>query len=270
MPLNILVCIKQVPDPAEFGRIILDSQTGTINRDGIAPVTNPLDRHALEEALLIRENLGGSVTALTMGPPQARTCLESALAMGADRGLLLCDSAFAGSDTLATSTALAAGIRSTGEYDLVLLGNESVDGATGQVPPQLAEALGWPHVTFARKIEWREKAKVALVEREIEGGFLRIEVKLPVVIAVVKRINRYRLPSIFGILEVGKKEITEIDSVTCESAGLAPNAMGLRGSPTRVEAIFQPHRKRHVEMIGGDAKEAAISLISKLHEMDAL
>ena len=205
MPLHILVCIKQVPDPERFDRITLDPATGAINRAGIPPVTNPVDRHAVEEALRIREALGGSVTVLTMGPPQARTCLEDALAMGADRGVLLCDTVFAGADTLATAAVLAAGIRSAGDFDLVLCGNESVDGATGQVPSQLAEALGWPRVTHARKIGFADGGRVALVEREIEGGFLRVEARLPAVIAVVKRINRFRLPTIFGILEAGKK-----------------------------------------------------------------
>ncbi|MCU0555672.1 MAG: electron transfer flavoprotein subunit beta/FixA family protein [Syntrophales bacterium] len=260
MPLRILVCIKQVPDPEQFDRMTLDPVTGSIDRAGIAPVTNDVDRHALEEALRIREALGGSVTVLTMGPPQARKCLEDALAVGADRGVLLCDTAFAGADTLATSAVLAAGIRSAGEFDLVLCGNESVDGATGQVPAQLAEALGWPRVTL----------RIARVEREIEGGILRVEVGLPAVIAVVKRINRCRLPTIFGILEAGKKEIAEAGCSDCECAGLVAAAMGLGGSPTRVAGIFQSHRKRKVEMIGGDAKEAARALVARLREMDAL
>ena len=270
MPLQILVCIKQVPDPERFDRITLDPATGSINRAGIAPVTNPVDRHAVEEALRIREALGGSVTVLTMGPPQARKCLEDALAMGADRGVLLCDMAFAGADTLATAAVLAAGIRSAGDFDLVLCGNESVDGATGQVPGQLAEALGWPRVTHARKIGFVDGGKAALVERQIEGGFLRVEVRLPAVIAVVKRINRCRLPTIFGILEAGKKEIAEVGCAACECAGIRAEAMGLEGSPTRVAGIFQTHRKRHVEMIEGDPKEAARMLIGRLREMDAL
>lgn len=270
MPLRILVCIKQVPDPEQFDRMTLDPATGSINRTGIAPVTNPVDRHALEEGLRIREALGGSVTVLTMGPPQARKCLEGALAMGADRGVLLCDTAFAGADTLATSAVLAAGIRSAGKFDLVLCGNESADGATGQVPAQLAEALGWPRVTFARKIEWSRDGMLARVEREIEGGFLRVEVGLPAVIAVVRRINRCRLPTILGILEAGRKEIVEVGCAACECAGLVAEAMGLGGSPTRVAGIFQSHRKRQVEMIGGDAKEAARALVVRLREMDAL
>lgn len=270
MPLRILVCIKQVPDPEQFDRMTLDPVTGAINREGITPVTNPVDRHALEEALRIRETLGGSVTALTMGPPQARKCLEDAVATGADRGMLLCDTAFAGADTLATSAVLAAGIRSAGDFDLVLCGNASADGATGQVPAQLAEALGWPRVTFARKIELRGDGRIARVEREVEGGILLVEVALPAVVAVVKRINRCRLPTILGILEAGRKEIDEVGCSACECAGLDAGAMGLRGSPTRVAGIFQSHRKRQVEMIGGDAKEAARTLVARLRQMDVL
>jgi electron transfer flavoprotein beta subunit len=178
--------------------------------------------------------------------------------------------AFAGADTLATAAVLAAGIRSAGVFDLVLCGNESVDGATGQVPGQLAEALGWPRVTHARKIGFLDEGKEALVERQIEGGFLRVEVRLPAVIAVVKRINRYRLPTIFGILEAAKKEIAEVGCAACECSGIRAEAMGREGSPTRVAGIFQSHRKRHVEMIGGDPKEAARMLIGRLREMDAL
>jgi electron transfer flavoprotein beta subunit len=270
MSLNILVCIKQVPDPEQFDRITLDPVTGSINRSGITPVTNPVDRHAIEEALRIREALGGTVAVLTMGPPQARKCLEDALAMGVDRGVLLCDMAFAGADTLATAAVLAAGIRSAGDFDLVLCGNESVDGATGQVPAQLAEALGWSRVTFARKIEVAREGRTVLVEREIEEGFLRVEARLPAVIAVVKRINRYRLPTIFGILEAGKKEITEVGCAACECAGLVAEAMGLGGSPTRVASVFQSHQKRHVEVIGGEPKAAARRLLGRLREMDAL
>jgi len=270
VPLRILVCIKQVPDPDHFDRMTIDPVTGAINRAGIAPITNPVDRHALEEALRIREALGGSVTVLSMGPPQARKCIEDALATGADRGVLLCDTAFAGADTLATSAVLATGIRAAGDFDLVLCGNESADGATGQVPAQLAEALGWPRVTFARKIEWCQDGRLARVERQIEGGILRVEVELPAVIAVVKRINRYRLPTIMGILEAGRKDITEVGCAACECAGLVAEAMGLGGSPTRVAGIFQPHRKRKVEMIGGDAKEAARILVARLREVDAL
>ena len=184
--------------------------------------------------------------------------------------MLLCDMAFAGADTLATAAVLAAGIRSAGDFDLVLCGNESVDGATGQVPAQLAEALGWPRVTHARKIEVRAEGTTALVEREVEGGFLRVDVTLPAVIAVVKRINRYRLPTIFGIMEAGRKDIAEAGCAACEDCGLAVGAMGLGGSPTRVAGVFQSHRKRHVEMIGGEPKEAAAKLVQKLREMDAL
>ncbi|MCX5834575.1 MAG: electron transfer flavoprotein subunit beta/FixA family protein, partial [Deltaproteobacteria bacterium] len=125
MPLKIAVCIKQVPDPEYFDRIVMNPESGTIVRSGIPAVTNLLDRHALEEALRIREHYGGSVTVLTMGPPQARKCLEGALATGADRGVLLCDPSFAGADTLATARILAAGIQNLKGCDIILCGNES-------------------------------------------------------------------------------------------------------------------------------------------------
>lgn len=269
MPLNIIVCIKQIPDPECFDKITLDPSTGTIQRTGVPLITNPLDRHALEEALRIREKLGGSVTAVTMGPPQARTSLDDALAVGADRGALLCDQAFAGADTLATACALSGGIRFLGPFDLILCGNETADGATAQVPAQLAEMLDIPHVTSARKIEVQENGRV-LVERAVENGFLRIEVVLPAVIAVLRPINTYRLPTVMGIMEAAGKDILELGCPACESLGTNPIDLGSRGSPTRFAGFSEAARLRKVEMISGESKDIAATLIKKLHHRDAL
>ncbi len=263
MSLNIVVCIKQVPNPEHFDRITLDPVTGAIGREGIPSTTNPLDRHAMEEALLIREQCGGTVTAITMGPPPARKALEDALAMGADRGAILCDPAFAGADSLATAYILAAGIRALGPFDLVLCGNESVDGATGQVAPQLAEFLDIPHVTYARKIT-REGEKSALVERAVEGGYLRVRVSLPAAISVLKGINRYRLPTAMGIMAAADREIIEMDCSVCEPAG------GIPTSPTKVTDVFESSLKRHVTMLGGTPEEATRELLHRLREIEAL
>ena len=130
MPIDLIVCIKQVPDPEAFDKITFDSSTGTISRIGIPLITNPSDRHAVEEALRIREEFDGSVTIITMGPPQARKSVEEALSMGADRGAILCDQAFAGADTLSTACILAGGIRLLGRCDLILCGNETQPCAT--------------------------------------------------------------------------------------------------------------------------------------------
>lgn len=269
MPLNIIVCIKQVPDPEHFDKITLDPSTGTIRRTGVPVITNPLDRHALEEALRIREKFGGSITAVTMAPPQARKSLDDALAMGADRGVLLCDQAFAGADTLATAGILSAGIRFLGPFDLILCGNETADGATAQVPAQLAEMLGIPHVTHARKIDMIGSDR-ALVERTVEGGFLRVDVVLPAVIAVLKTINSYRLPTVLGIMEAAGKEVIDLGCSSCESMGVDSGEMGSRGSPTRFAGITESAQLRKAEMISGEPKDIAATLIKKLHHLDAL
>jgi len=269
MPLDIIVCIKQVPAPEHFDKITLDPITGTIRRTGVSAITNPVDRHAVEEALRIREEFGGTVTVMTMGPPQARKSIEDALAMGADRGAILCDPAFAGADTLASSCVIAGGIRQIGRFDLILCGNESADGATGQVPAQVAEYLDVPHVTYAKKIEILDEQK-AIVERVVEGGRLRIAVALPTVIAVVKEINAYRLPTVIGIMDAAGKEIIEMGCQICESAGIAACEMGLPGSPTRVTGVFESSRRRSAEMLTGEPQEVAEKLVRKLRQYDVL
>jgi len=269
MPLDIVVCIKQVPDPEHFDKITLDPVTGTIRRTGVSAITNPVDRHAVEEALCIREKFGGTVTVMTMGPPQARKSIEDALAMGADRGAILCDSAFAGADTLASSRVIAGGIGQLGHFDLVLCGNESVDGATGQVPSQIAEYLNMPHVTYAKKIEVVDE-RTAIVERFVEGGRLRISVTLPAVIAVLKEINNYRLPTVIGIMDAARKEIIDMDCQTFEATGIAACQMGLAGSPTRVAGVFESSRRRSAEMLTGEPHEVAEKLIRKLRQLDVL
>jgi len=269
MPLNIIVCIKQVPDPEYFSKITLDPSTLTITRTGVPLITNPSDRHALEEAIRLRESFGGSVTALTMGPPQARKVLEEALATGADRGVILCDPAFAGADTLATACALAGAIKSLGPWNLILCGNDTVDGSTGQVPAQLAELLEIPHVTHARKIHTPGE-HIFSVERAMECGYLKIELQLPAVIAVLRSINQYRLPSVMGIMEALGKEIIELGCPACESAGIAITEMGLTGSPTRVVGIIEVQKKKTAEMIQGEPGEAAKELIKRLRRLDAI
>jgi len=269
MPLKIAVCMKQVPDPEHFDRITMDPDTGAIIRSGIPAVTNLLDRHALEEALRIREKYGGSVTVLTMGPPQARKCLEEALATGADEGVLLCDPSFAGADTLATARVLAAGIRTLRGCDLVLCGNESADGATGQLPAQLAFFLRLPHATHVRKIQWINERRVIL-DRNTEDGYLKVDLQLPAVIAVLKKINTYRFPTVLGIMEATNKPIAEYGCSICEEAGLSWEEIGGTGSPTRVVGIFEPKNRRKVEMIEGEPREIAKRLIRRLHELDVL
>lgn len=269
MSIDIIVCIKQVPDPEYFDKITLDPATGTIRRAGLPVITNPADRHAVEEALRIREEFGGSVTVLSMGPPQARKSIDEALAMGADRGALLCDQAFAGADTLSTAYILSGGINLLGRYDLILCGNETVDGSTGQVPAQIAEFLNIPHITYARKIDMIDD-RTAVIERAVEGGYLRIEAKLPAVVAVLKGINTYRLPTVMGIMEAAQKDVLDLGCPACESIGMNSCDMGLQGSPTRVAEVFESPHRRRADMITGEPQDIAKQLIRRLRQLDAL
>jgi len=268
--LNIIVCVKQVPDPEYSDQITIDPKTGSIHRTGIPSITNPLDRHAIEEALRIKEAFGGVLTVLTLGPSQARKSIEEALAMGADRGAILCDPNFAGADTLLTAYLLSNGIRAIGNFDLILCGNETTDGGTRQVPPQLAEFLDIPHVTHARKILLTDTKRV-IVERTVENGYLKIDLRLPALIAVLKSINQYRLPTAMGIMEATKKEIIEFGSPICQSgSSLEGGYIGSLGSATKMIEIFEPLQRRSIEIIGGPPNEAAQKLVKRLRDLQVL
>lgn len=269
MQLHIVVAVKQVPDPDHFDGLSVDRRTGSISRAGVPLIINPLDRHALEEALRIKERLGGTVSVITMGPPLARRIIEDALAMGADRGAILCDPSFAGSDTLATARIVSAGIRNFGEFDLVICGNETVDSSTGQVPPQLAEFLNVVHVTHVRRIDMPGTERI-IVERVVEGGYLTVEVKLPAVISVLKTINTFRLPSVAGIVEAAGKEIRELDASACRMFGVGDHELGLEGSPTRVLGVVESTMKRNAFMMTGEPEDVAKQLVVKLRELQVI
>lgn len=264
--MDIIVCIKQVPNPEHFSKITIDPQKGTIRREGIPAVVNPWDRHALEEALRIRERFSGKVTAISMGPPQAREALEEALAMGIDDAVLLCDRAFAGADTLATAYALAGAIKKLGKFDLVLCGNETVDGATGQVGPQVAELLGVGHVTYVNKVEFVDGESL-IATRTIERGCLKVKVRLPALLAVVREINKFRLPTALSIIEATKKEIK---TWTNKDIGAREETIGLSGSPTQVTGGFKLELKRKCEILDDSPEVMAKEAVEKLRELGAI
>ncbi|MGB5824586.1 MAG: electron transfer flavoprotein subunit beta/FixA family protein, partial [Proteocatella sp.] len=174
--MNIVVCIKQVPDTTE---VKLDPKTGTLIRDGVPSIINPDDKAGLEAALRIKDKNGSHVTVLTMGPPQADLALREALAMGADRAILLTDRAFAGADTWATSSALAGALKKL-DYDLIIAGRQAIDGDTAQVGLQVAEHLQIPSVTYVEEIEAYDKSIV--VKRSFEDGYQMIKVQTPCLI----------------------------------------------------------------------------------------
>ena len=263
MTLSIAVCIKQGPDPEHFSKISLDQVTKTISREGIPAVTNPWDKNALEEGLRIRERFSGKVFVLTMGPPQAERALEEALAMGADEAFLLCDRAFAAADTLATAYTLACGIRKIGYFDLILCGNETIDSGTGQVGPQIAHFLDIPCITSVKEIAF-DGERTLMVKQALEGGYMKVKINLPALLAVNREINKARLPTAFGILEASEKEIK---SWGREDIGAALDSIGIMGSPTKVIESFEHRPNRKMEIMTGSPEEMVRKAIQKVKEL---
>ncbi len=264
--MNVVVCLKQVPHADYFSKIALDPVTKRVVREGIPLIINPVDRNAVEAGLQVKERFSGKVTALTMGPPQAREALEEVLAMGADTAILLCDAAFAGADTLATARTLAAAIKKFCPYHLVLCGNETTDSGTSQVGPQLAEFLGIPHVTNARTIDFIRE-DFLLVERSLENGYMKVELTLPALITVNKEINQPRLPGVAGIMEVANKELKVYGHV---DLGLSPEQVGLSGSPTQVAELFESRQERRGEILRGEPEKTAREALARLRESNVL
>jgi len=227
---------------------------------------NPPDRNALEEALKLKERFSGKVIVLTMDAPVASGALEEALAVGADEVVLICDESCSGADTLATAYTLACGIRSISHFDLILCGNESMTGATGQVGPQLAEFLELPHVTYARKIEVIDEQR-ALVERALEYGYMKVDVQLPAVIAVVREINRPRLPTVTGIMEAAEKEVKVL---RVEDIGAESHSIGLAGSPTCMLGQIEKRFERRREIFSGPPEESVKKAVAKLKELGVI
>jgi electron transfer flavoprotein alpha/beta subunit len=258
--MEIIVCIKQVPDTTE---VKIDPVKGTLIREGVPSIVNPFDKNAVEAALQIREQKGGKVTVITMGPPQAVDALRECLAMGADEAVLVSDRAFAGADTWATSYTLAKAIETIGKPDIVFCGKQAIDGDTAQVGPGIAEHIGLPQVTYVQKIREVNDDHM-LVERAIEGGYEVITVPLPAMIAVEKSINEPRFPTMMGTMKAHKKEIP---SWSAAFIGAEADKVGLDGSCTQVKRVFAPERKGQGEMIAGDTEdEVCVLLIDKLRE----
>ncbi len=256
--MDVIVCIKQVPDTEEIHKVRIDSEKHTLIRKGIKSIINPFDENALEEALRIKEKMGGTVTVLSMGPPQAEDALKKALAMGADQAILLSDLAFAGSDTLATSYTLSAAIKKIKRFDLILLGKQAIDGDTAQVGPGLAEWLHLSQITYARKIEIHDGR--VRVERGLEDSFEVVETILPVLITVTKEINEPRYPSLRGLLRAKKEEVLVW---TSQDLPLKASKIGLDGSATQVIDIFTPEVPSRGKIISGDIYQKVDKLIEK-------
>ncbi len=254
--MNIIVCVKQVPDTAE---VRINPETNTLIREGVPSIINPYDLHAIEAALQMKEKTGAKVTVITMGPPQAEDALREAISMGADDVRLISDRAFAGADTWATSHALYKAIEKLG-YDIILCGKQAIDGDTAQVGPEVAEFLNIPHIAYIRKIE-DVSDKAIKVQRLTDDGYDVVESTLPVLLTVVKELNTPRLPSLKGRMAAKKAVITKMDM---NAIGAEAENVGLKGSPTQVKNIFAPQSKADRKMLQGTIEEQVDTLLQEL------
>ena len=219
------MCVKQVPDTTAEKQLTGEMY---LDRSAAEPVLNPFDEYAIEEALQIRDRVGGEVTALCMGPSSAKETVRKTIAMGANRAVLVSDPRLAGSDTWGTAYALATALKKL-EYDLVLFGMQSTDAGTGQVPSAVAEFLGLPQLTLASKLD--VEADRVIARRDTDTGFQRLAAKLPAVVSVVKGINEPRYPALKGIMQAKR---AEIPVWSCDEIGVDPARVGREGALTRV------------------------------------
>lgn len=267
--MHIVVCIKQVPDSAQ---IRVHPVTNTIMRQGVPTIVNPYDLFALEAALRLRDELGATVTVLTMGPPMAEDTLRKALGFGADRAVLLTDRAFAGSDTLATSFALAQAIRRIGEEwgipEIVFTGKQTIDGDTAQVGPGIARRLGLNQITYVSGITKVDlSAGTIALTRRAEGGVQEITTRLPALITMLEGSNDVRRGSLSDVLRAARAQIVTWNAA---EAGIEDmTKCGLRGSPTVVKRVFAPpardEKAEQIETIGNSTADIAEALISQIY-----
>ena len=256
--MNIVVCIKQVPDTTE---IKIDPVKGTLIREGVPSIMNPDDKGGLELALRMKDQYGAHVTVITMGPPQADLILREAFAMGADRAILLSDRKFAGADTLATSYALAGAIR-TLDYDLILAGRQAIDGDTAQVGPEMAEHLGLPQVSYVIDAQKAASGNF-IVRKENEDSIQTLEVEGKCVLTVLASAFEARYMSVRGIMEAYSREV---EVWSADKIDVDEEKLGLKGSPTKVFQSFPKAMKAPGEVHEVSEEEAVEIIISKLKE----
>lgn len=258
--MRVILPIKQVP---ETSGVRMDETTGTMIREGVESIVNPLDLYAIEVALRLREAQGGEVLAISLGPPAAAKALREAIAMGVDSAVLLSDKAFAGSDTWATSFALSAAIRRLAPYDLVICGERATDGDTGQVGPGLAGLLDLPVLTYVSRVD-AVAGGVCRAHRLVEDGYEELEMDLPGVLTVLKEAASPRLPTLRGKQRARRAEIPVWSAA---DLGLAPGQVGLEGSPTRVVKVFRPSLARKCETVVARDEAGVSEAVERLVSM---
>jgi len=260
--MNIVVLVKQVPNTTE---VRIDPKTGNLIREGVASIMNPEDRHALEAALTIKDQVGGHVSVLSMGPPMAVEVICEALAMGADRGILLTDKVYAGADTWATSTTLGKALERIGAFDLILAGRQAVDGDTAQIGPQVAEFLGIPQLTYVRKLAVQEGKVIA--ERVLEDACEHVEAPTPVLVTVLSSLNEPRYPTVAGLLDAAAGR-SDIEIWNAADIGVLAPEVGLAGSLTQVVRTFTPKEARDTKVLEGSPGSVAVQLVELLRQKE--
>lgn len=258
--MKILVFVKQVPDTEN---VKLDPVTGNLKREGVKSIMNPLDANAIEAAIQLKGKYGATVSAISMGPPQAKEVLRSALALGCDDAYLLSDRAFGGADTLATSYVLAKAAEKIGDYDLLLFGRNATDGDTAQTGPAAAAQLGIPHITLACSIDVQDGWVVC--GREREKTIEQVAAKLPALVTVCHEANKPHLPNLMSIMRANKKEITVWDA---EALAADTECTGTKGSPSITKKVFEPDKvSKNTVYFSGSPEEMASQLADMLQSM---
>ncbi len=261
--MKLIVFVKQVPDTVD---VCIDPDTGNLDRSNLKGVINPFDCNALEAALKIKEELGGTITVISMGPPQTAEALRTAMAMGCDEAILLSSRELGGADTLATGYTLTSAVKKVGDYDLLLFGRHAVDADTGQCGPIVAEFLDLPQITFATSI--RVDNGYVLCDRDFDDCIQQVKVKLPAVVTVCAEINEPRYPSPIGIMKAMRKPIV---TWTHEDMKCDLERIGKKGSPSVVKEIFTPtHEKKDTVMFSGDTDEIAKAIVDLLEQQHLL
>jgi electron transfer flavoprotein beta subunit len=268
---NIVVAVKQVPDT---NQVRIDPETGTLIREGVPFIVNPFDTHALEAGLQLKDRFGGQVIAISMGPPNTVMTLRKCMALGADQVILVSDRMFGGADTLATSYVLTEAVKrielENGRVDVIICGKQTIDGDTAQVGPGLATRLGFAQLTLVDQIiDFSQAGRTITVRRKLEGRKEVVQTQLPALLTMVREGNKPRYPTVPSRLGAEEAEVTVWNN---DILKLAPELIGLRGSPTNVKRIFAPERKMG-EILGDGEKNpqgAVQLLVQKLVERDLL
>ncbi|MBD9218957.1 electron transfer flavoprotein subunit beta/FixA family protein [Anaerotignum sp. MSJ-24] len=262
--MKIVVCAKQVPDTTE---VKLDPKTNTLIRDGVPSIINPDDKAGIEAALQLKEKVGGTVTVVSMGPPQADAALREALAMGCDEAILVTDRAFGGADTWATSSTIAAALKKL-DYDVIITGRQAIDGDTAQVGPQIAEHLGIPQVSYAEEIVEAEEGKL-VVKRQFEDRYHIIEVKTPCLITALAELATPRYMTVHGIFDAYREKEVKVWTLEELKDTVDMANIGLKGSPTNVKQSFTKQAKGkglyYKDLSPEDAVETIVAKLEERH-----